>query len=1220
MTKVNGFAALIAGISLLCGILGHRYLGKDNRHSVLQKGYDHEIARVRQDHADILALLDTRKTSEFKELAISPSYPYYIFAGGRLTYWSTNYAVPSYAAEVADAQGETLLKKDGMCYVLVRTSVTREGETYDIVSTIDLFRDKNYTRNFKVPGFNRTIFFLKPEKISSSPFSGAMQVTSSDGHPVFYTRVTETLQYLSFRISPVSIVLIVLGVLLIWYTLYMQSIVLSFRHRYIWAGILMGASFLVLRLLMRYFNIPWIFFPHRPIDIFYGNLFVDTLCVLIVLTKVALAQYKALLYINLEKLGSFMRAFLAVLCILFMFVIVQVIWWLIDQAYQESLVEKYYSVSFYLSNVRDTMYVYLFILLGIFFLSVHSVTNLYHRLMPNKKKGLMYWAAGTVAGTILSWALHWKLPVITGSFFFLTIYLMNLARYFYRLRSFTYLYYIIGALTYTLVLFHILFFKEGEQSLNEKYNFADTYLSGKDRRLERQFDLLSPLLDQTDILHNLMLGQMSYQEVDERFRQVLRDNYLDHFLVTFEVFDSAGNEIAPHQNHQLSTFKEEILKESEPTEYSRLFLSRKPESPSHYTFIHEVLKADSSLLGTVLFRLFPNRGNTMGIEAMLQTKKVANNPFMHNYSYGVYDSIGHLIHRYGKYNYHQVFDSTLLKELQVFDREVLYRGYSHIVRVGDGNRLIVVSEKRDFYKDALANFSFLFFMSMAGMIGLLVFIGFFNDFKRYQMNLSGKIQFYLNGAFLMPLTIIMVIGSVVINSIFSDIRDNSILTTARSISEALNIYGQNYASGEFTRRDLRHNLDNLARISTIDIDLYNTRGVLIYSSYIPYQNLEAPLYVNPEAFSAIRDEREGVILLDDFQEKNKAKTAFVPLKSLKGDITAIAALNFIDAETAVQSWTRQVWQILLIVFFVIFFILYVFSFISSRKLTQPLKLITEKIKSVSFHEKNKEIVWEAKDEIGLLTGEYNRMLKKLYESKQALSINEKRSAWRDMAKQLAHEIRNPLTPMMLSVQQLQHLVLSDHPDVKKRILKVLGSISDQIENIIGISLSFSKFAEMPLPTHEEFDLVAVARDIPEVFRRDPEISFHSEEKELWVRGDSKIIKKTLMYLIKNGIDSVAANQQPVVRVSVTRTGVGALLEVRDNGVSLPEEARERVFRPVFSEKNDEVGFGLSLSKISIEHFGGNIWFESEEGKGKAFFIELQLTEPEEDEEDLNEDV
>ncbi len=1219
MTNVNRFAALVAGISLLiCGILGHRYLGKDNRHSVLQKGYDREIARVRQDHADILALLDNRKTSEFKELAISPSYPYYIFADGKIIYWSTNYSVPSYATEVAAAQGETLLKKDGMCYVRVRTSITREGQTYDIVSTIDLLRDKNYTQNFKVPAFNSAIFFLKPDTISPSPFSGAMQVTSSEGRPVFYTDVTETLQYLSFRISPVSIVLIVLGVLLIWYTLYVQSIVLSLRHRYIWAGILMGVSFLVLRLLMRYFNIPWIFFTHKPIDIFYGNLFIDTLCVLIILTKVALAQYKALLYIHVEKLGSSLRAFLAILCILFMFVIVQVVWWLIDQAYQESLIEKYYSVSFYLSNVKDTMYVYLFILLGIFFLSVHSVTNLYRRLVPNKRKGLIYWVIGTVLGGILSWALHWELPVITGSFFFLAVYLMDLARYFYRLRSFTYLYYIIGALTYTLLLFHILFLKEGEQSLNEKYNFADTYLSGKDRRLERQFDLLSPLLDDTNVFHKLLLGEMSYEEVNDEFLEVFRENYLDHFLITFEMFDSTGNEIAPHRDHQLSVFTDEIGRESEPTEYSRLFLSRKPDVASHYTFIHEVRNADSSLLGTALFRLFPNRGSTLGPEAILQTKKVAYNPFSHNYSYAVYDSLGHLIHRYGKYNYRQVFDSTLANELHIFEREELYRGYSHIARVGDGNRFIVVSEKRDFYKDALANFSFLFFMSMVGMIGLLVFMGFFNDFRRYQMNLSGKIQFYLNGAFLMPLTIIMVIGSVVMNSIFSDIRDNSILTTSRSISEALNIYGQNYTSGEFTRRDLRRNLDNLARISSIDIDIYNMRGVLAYSSYIPYQSLEARLHVNPEAFSAIRDGREEVILLDDFQEKIKAKTAFVPVKSLEGNITSIAALNFIDAETAVQSWTRQVWQILLIVFFVIFFVLYIFSFISSRKLTQPLKLIAEKIKSVSFHEKNKEIVWEAKDEIGLLTGEYNRMLKKLDESKQALSINEKRSAWRDMAKQLAHEIRNPLTPMMLSVQQLQRLVLSDHPDVKKRILQVLGSISDQIENIIGISLSFSKFAEMPLPTHEEFDLVAIAKDIPKVFHRDPEIHFESEAEELWVRGDSKIIKKTLMYLIKNGIDSVPAHQQPVVRVSVTRTDSGALLEVSDNGASLSEESREKVFRPVFSEKNDEVGFGLSLSKISIEHFGGNIWFESEEGKGKAFFIELQITEPDED--DLHEDI
>lgn len=1208
MKFINRFTALVVGVSLLiCGVLSHKYPGEKTQTSVLQKGYAHEVAMVRKDHANVRKLIGAKRPVSFKEYGIPSSYPYFIFADGKLLYWSSSSFIPAYEKDVAPATGETFFKAAGKPSVLVKTSLHHKNTRYDIVSVIDLLRDENYGSNFKVPAFNTAVFFSKPDKISGHSFPGATQINATDGHPVFYTQTRESLRYMSFKVSPVSIILVVLGVLLIWYAIYVQSIELSYNHKYITAGVLMGFSFLVLRLLMRYFNLPWIFFPHKTIDIFYGNLFIDTLCVLIILTKFALAQYRALLYINIEGLRPFTRGILSVLCVLFMFGLGRSVWWLIDHTYQESLIENHYSVSFYLSNVKDTMYVYLFILLGVYFLCTHSVANVYKRLQPEYRRGTVYWAYGTVAGCILTWALGWGPIVITSSLFLLIIYLLRLTRYFYRLRSFTYVYYIIGAFAYTLILFCVLFQKDRQRSLMEKENFADNYLNGKDKRLERQIHQLSIMLSKSDLFNGFLEGRTSFTDVDDTVRQELYKSYMDHFLVTFEVFDSSGKEITPHDHHRLKDLEQQTMQESALTEYPNLYLTRNPGRSSHYTLISEIKEGEKKL-GTVLFKLYPNRSDTLSLEALLQMKRVVHNPFTRNYSYGVFDSAGKLVYRYGNYIYRQPFDSALAGSLRVFEKEALFNGYSHIARRGDGDKIIVVSEKKEFYKDLMANFSFLFFVSLIGMMGLLVFMGFFNDFKRYQMNLSGKIQLYLNGAFLLPLTTIMVIGVVIMKGIFSDIRDDSILASSLNISEVLTIYGQNYESGKFTRRELRNNLDNLSRSSSVDIHLYDLNGMLFYSSAIPYQNLETPVYINPRAFSTIRDEGAPVILLDDFQEKILSKTAFVPVKGGANQLLCIAALNYIDAQTAVQSWTRQIWQTLLIAFFIIFFLLYTFSFVSSKKLTEPLKLIADKIKSVSFHEQNKEIVWEAKDEIGLLTGEYNRMLRKLDESKLALSLSEKQSAWRDMAKQLAHEIRNPLTPMMLSVQQLQRLVLSDHPDVKKRILKVVGSISDQIENITGISLSFSKFAEMPLPAREEFDLVSTAKGVPLIFRGNPEIHFSSTEEELWVRGDSKTIKRTLAYLIRSGIDSVPADRKPVIRISIYRSETGAVLEVSDNGMGIPEEMREKVFRPTFSEKNEEIGFGLSISKISIEHFGGNIWFESEEGEGKTFYIELLLRE------------
>jgi len=1207
MKYINRLAVLVTGVLLLIfGILGHNYQEEKTYASVLQKNYSREIDLVRKTHVNIRMLTGTGKAVTFKGLSVPASYPYFVFANGKLIYWSCNNHIPSYN-DVLLVNGENFFISEKEPSVLVRTPVTYKTSHYDIVSVVPLLHDENYINNFKAPPFNASVFFIKPEKISADAFPGALTVRSADGKAVFYTQVKGDLRHLSLAVAPFSVIMITLGILLIWYFLYTRSILLSNTHRYLTAGLLMGASFLVLRLLMRYFNLPWIFFPNKLIDIFYGNLFIDTLCILIILTKFSLAQYRALLYLNLEGMSSFMRNGLSLLCVLFMFGLGRAVWWLIDHTYQESLIENHYSMSFYLGNVKDTMYVYLFILLGVYFLTTHSIANVYKRLQPEHRKGTFYWAYGTVAGIFLTYALGWGPVVITSSVFLLIVYLLRLPRYFYRLRSFTYVYYIIGAFAYTLILFCVLFQKDTQRSRMEKENFAENYMSGKDRRLERQIHQLSVLLGRSDLFQNLLKGEKTYQETDEVIRQELYNSFLDPFLVTYEVFDSAGIEVAPHKIHGLSTLTHHALGESDPTDYPNLYLTRNSGQTSYYTLIHEIKEEDHKF-GTAVFRLYPNRSSNLSLKTLLQMKRVAHNPFTRYYSYGVFDSTGDLVFQYGNYNYRRIFDSVLAGNLGIFEKESMYKGYSHLARKGDGDKIIVVSEKKELYKDILANFSFLFFVSLIGVMGLLIFMGFFNDFRRYQMNLSGKIQLYLNGAFLLPLTIIMVIGAIIIKNMFSDIRNDSILATSLNISEVLNIYGQNFETGKFSRRDLRNNLDNLSRSSSVDINLYDLNGTLFYSSSIPYQNLEKPLYINPVAFSAIKNDGEPVVLLDDFQDKISSKTAFVPVKGSADNLTCIAGLNYMDAQTAVESWTKQIGQTLLIAFLVIFIFLYTFSFVSSKKLTEPLKLIADKIKSVNFNQQNKEIVWDAKDEIGLLTGEYNRMLRKLEESKQALSISEKQSAWRDMAKQLAHEIRNPLTPMMLSVQHLQRLVLSDHPDVKKRILRLLGSISDQIENITGISMSFSRFAEMPLPAHEEFDMVATVKGVPELEKGIPGVYFTSTEEELWVRGDSRTISRTLTYLIKTGLESVPEGREPRITVAVSKNETSGIIEVRDNGTGIPEDKKEKVFRPTFSEKDEEAGFGLSISRISIEHFGGNIWFDSEEGEGKTFYIQLMLKE------------
>jgi two-component system nitrogen regulation sensor histidine kinase NtrY len=1210
MKFINRITMLVMGCALLIiGGMAHTYLGNRNHGTALQQRYSDQTKAIRVEIDKVYSVIQNHAPIRFDHFQLNTTYPYYVYRDGELVFWSHNYFVPNYKF-VSSFDNELFFSENGADYVLIKNKKRLQGHQFEVVVALDLIHNSDYKYKYHTAGYNPRIFFIKPEKVSEAAFPESIVIRCEKREPVFHVRSRDTLQFLSPVASPISVILVVIGTVLVFYSLYIYALALASKRKYLHGGILMVLSFVVLRLLMRYFNLPWIFFLGKPIDISYGNLFIDTLCLLIVLTKLALVQYRTLLYFQIEKLNGILHGALSLLSVLATFILGQLTWWLIDHTYQESLIENHYSVSFYLSNVKDTMYVYLFILLGIYFLGIHSLANFFRRFQPYRRRGAIYWAFGTLLGCIMSAALNWGPLVISSAIFMLAAYLLKLPRYFYRLRSFTYMYYIFGALAYSLILFNVLYSKDKERSFEEKRNFADNYLKGKDPRLERQIVQVGINANKNQIFKQTLEGKMTFDELDSLIKDYLFQTYLDRYLVTYDIFDSSGTSMSEPSGPKIVEVKASTIFTSSPTDFHDVFLTQGDDNISYYTLITDLLEGDK-VVGTFFFRLYPNRSTTLSLKSLLQSKRVIHNPFTQYYSYGIYDANRQLIYQFGSYNYRRIFDSTLVNDLGIYEKEAMFNGYTHFALKGDGGKVIVVSEKKDYYLDILSNFSFLFFVSMVGMMALLVFMGFFNDFKRYQMDLSGRIQLYLNGAFLLPLTIIMIIGVVIIKSMFASIREESMLGTSQNISEVLNIYGQNYEAGKLSRRDLRLSLDNLSRSSSVDINLYDLNGILFYSSALSYYDQENPTYPNPQAFASVLYEGNPLVLQDDFQQKINVKTAFLPVKGNANNVLCVAGINFIDSQTAVESWTRQIWKTLLITFMVIFIFLYIFSFISSKKLTEPLKLIAMKIKEVNFHESNEEIVWETKDEIGLLTNEYNRMLKKLEQSKQALSISEKQSAWREMAKQLAHEIRNPLTPMLLSVQHLQRLILSDQPEVKTRMVKILASINEQIEKITGISMSFSRFAEMQLPTREEFNLVSLAMSVTDIFKGDRHIDMicHTDMPEILVKGDSKAIKKAVAFVIRNGINSVPPTRRPEIHISVSRSETSGIVQITDNGMEYDDEMLENLFRPSFTEKDEDLGFGLSVAKMSIEYFGGNVWYRSEGLQGKTCYIQLPLIGP-----------
>jgi len=427
-----------------------------------------------------------------------------------------------------------------------------------------------------------------------------------------------------------------------------------------------------------------------------------------------------------------------------------------------------------------------------------------------------------------------------------------------------------------------------------------------------------------------------------------------------------------------------------------------------------------------------------------------------------------------------------------------------------------------------------------------------------------------------------------------------------------------YQQGEIERENLSNALTQAAKYTESDINLYDTDGKLIVSSQPQiYENNLLSRHINPRALANIQEQDNQSLVLDESVGSLHYKSSYVGVRSFNtGNLLGILSIPFFESQNQLEQQIIKVLTNVINIFTLTFIIFLFISYVASSLLTFPLKYITQKLKRTSLSDYNEPLSWDSNDEIGLMISEYNRMLVKLESSKEALSRSEKESAWREMAKQVAHEIKNPLTPMKLSLQHLKRVLENaahvvggngDNGD-KEATTKPIDNLLDQVDTLNEIATSFSSFAQMPLPKSEYFDLAPVVKRTVELFQDEKKsIRLHVEPGVFGVESDSHLMSRILSNLIINAKQSIPQGREPVLQVTLQKGVKGFLiLKVTDNGTGIAREIQEKVFLPNFSTKYAGSGIGLAIAKRGIEHSGGRITFETKEQLGTTFYIELPL--------------
>jgi signal transduction histidine kinase len=296
------------------------------------------------------------------------------------------------------------------------------------------------------------------------------------------------------------------------------------------------------------------------------------------------------------------------------------------------------------------------------------------------------------------------------------------------------------------------------------------------------------------------------------------------------------------------------------------------------------------------------------------------------------------------------------------------------------------------------------------------------------------------------------------------------------------------------------------------------------------------------------------------------------------------------------------------VYSLMFIIAIVLSYFLSSYITKSLKIITDKIQETNLNHQNKKIeLEEGGQEINLLVESYNNMVDKLEESAVKLAQSEREQAWREMAKQVAHEIKNPLTPMRLTVQNFQRRFDEKDPDVKLKLEDYSKTLIQQIDTMSAVANAFSNFATMPAQQNETLNVVKIVQLSLEIFNENY-IQFSSLEKEIIARFDRTQLIRVITNLVKNAIQSIPEEQEnKSVFVTVFQENNNVIISVKDNGIGVSEDNKSRIFEPKFTTKSSGMGLGLAIIKNIIENYNGTITFNSELGKGTEFIVSFPIT-------------
>lgn len=586
-----------------------------------------------------------------------------------------------------------------------------------------------------------------------------------------------------------------------------------------------------------------------------------------------------------------------------------------------------------------------------------------------------------------------------------------------------------------------------------------------------------------------------------------------------------------------------------------------------------------------------------GYPQILSRKSIEGEDIIYPYSYAKYKN-GQLIYSSGEFNYFKSLSrfGVSYKSIKVVEKD----HYSHmLIPVGEDG-VLVMSLQDSIFSFYYLNVLYAFFVCM-----LLSSYGVFFSLNHNVNFRKGTLKARIKNSILSLIFFLFVLLTALSIYLNTKSFENRHKAKAIELLKYVNKEVEQLDCVEFQKcPEIMDVITEMSEVLQIDINIYSSEGMLLTTS-------------RPEIFQAGFD---GYLINAIALERivHNGTMSYVGKEHI-GELEYISAymplvleneeMYILNVPYFTQNDELNIDIVIMVIIAIniaimIMVLAFVLSGIIAERVTKPLQLVNNKMKAMRLGGKNEKIDYNQKDEIGSLVKEYNDMVGKLEESVNQLAKSERESAWREMARQIAHEVKNPLTPMKLNIQfMLRSLQIEDPLEFKRRFKEISGILIEQIDHMASIASAFSDFAKIPVSQSEVFDISEMALNCVKLFENNVEHWECDIESGIQVFADKEQIHRVFVNVLKNAEQSIPQEREGEIKVSVKRQGTKVSVLIRDNGTGIPEEIRSKVFEPNFTTKSSGTGLGLAISRRIVESMGGEIGFTTFAG-GTEFYIIL----------------